>query len=60
MIEKIAHSEKEWNEFVLEYEVKQGMKLGCCSNAGLPHGSVRMTFVPKEAFKEQSSQEGGK
>jgi hypothetical protein len=34
-----------------EIESKNDLKLGAVSNAGLPAGKLRLTFLPKEAFE---------
>lgn len=38
---------------VMEAAEAQGMKLACASNAGLPSGQVRLTFLPADCFAKK-------
>ncbi|AEI71044.1 hypothetical protein [EBPR siphovirus 2] len=48
---RIVSSEAEWLAAVDEMELK-GLRLAASSNVGLPKGRVRLTFLPKSAFKD--------
>ena len=48
---KTVSSQDEADSAVSEAE-SRGMKLAAISNAGLPAGHARLTFLPQSAFKQ--------
>ncbi len=48
---RIVSSEAEWHAALEEMALK-GLRLAASSNAGLPKGKVRLTFLPQSAFKD--------
>lgn len=41
----------EYDEALTQAE-KEGLKMAAASNTGLPHGHLRITFLPSSAFKK--------
>lgn len=46
---EVVRSEGEYEEAVARHGA-EGRHLACASDAGLPHGFVRLTFLPASAF----------
>ena len=47
----IAHSAEEAENLIKENWAK-GLRIAAMSNCGLPAGSMRITFLPESAFKQ--------
>jgi len=54
MISIIVSSQEEMEAQIEEF-LKLGFRLAAISNAGLPAGQGRLTFVPPEAFQKEGA-----
>lgn len=58
MREVIVSNETEADEAKIK-AATDGLRLAAVSNAGLPHGKLRLTFLPAEAFTDRTDQKVG-